>query len=236
MENVKISVVTPTVRPQGLGLVQKALKRQTFKEFEWIVVSPTQPSLDCIWIIDPPSQDGDCWSLNKAYNAALKVAKGELIVSWQDFTYAKPDTLERFWEHYQQEPQTLVTGVGNKYEDDTWTVVTWKDPRERDDQGAYYPCYFNDIEFNLAALPAAAFKAVGGFDEELDKHFGMDGYSVVDRLNLVGGWDFKLDQTIKSYSLEHGRSPDWEEKNAIHGPYNQRRNYYLANPILDYLK
>lgn len=40
----------------------------------------------------------------------------------------------------------------------------------------------------------------------------MDGISIVDRLNLIGGYEFKLDQTNKSYSLEHGRLPDWEEK------------------------
>jgi hypothetical protein len=63
----------------------------------------------------------------------------------------------------------------------------------------------------------------------------MDGYSVVDRLNLLGGYDFKIDQTIKSFSLEHGRPLMWEKKNAIHGPYNKRRQVYLNDPKLKYL-
>ena len=220
----KITVITPSVRPDGLKLVEKALKRQTFRDFDWIVQGKGGEIPDnCVW------------RLNRDYNIAIQKAKGELIVSWQDWTYANPDVLERFWNHYQEEPKTLVTGVGNKYQDDTWTVMTWKDPRERSDQGSYYPCYFNDIEWNFCAVPKQALYDVGGFDEYLDRWYGMDGYSVVDRINMIGGYDFKIDQGIKSYSLEHGRPPQWEEKNALHGPYNERRKDYLVNPLLPYL-
>lgn len=243
LSNPKITVITPTVRPEGLEVVKKALKRQTFTDFEWIIVTSVSViELDRIldhypykYVSEPPKDKEDVWTLNKAYNKAIANAKGELIVSWQDYTYAKPDTLEKFWFHYTQEPKTLVTGVGNKYQDDTWTVQTWKDPREREDQGTYYPCFFSDCEFNLCAVPTAAFYACGGFDESLDRYFGMDGYSVVDRLNMLGGWDFKIDQTIKSYSLEHGRPTDWDKKNALGQIYNLKRLDYLANARLGYL-
>ena len=238
-----ISVITPSVRIQGLSLVKKALKRQLFKNFQWLIVTPV-PSVEVtrildnypyIYIDEPQKQTGDYWTLNKAMNKAIAKAKGELVVSWQDWTYARPDALEKFWFHYQQEPRTLVTGVGNKYADESWTVRSWQDPRERDDQGTYYPCYFNDIEFNFCSVPKDAFYAVGGYDEYLDRFAGMDGYSVVSRLNLLGGWDFKIDQTNKSFSLEHGRLPEWEYKNAIHGEYKKREAIYVHNPVLSYL-
>lgn len=235
-----ITVITPTVRHDGLELVAKALKRQNHKDFEWIIVSPNEVRLDFpinyTWMQDPPKEPGDVWTLNKAYNNAIRAAQGELIVSWQDFTYARGDALEKFWNHYAHDRKKVVSGVGNKYSDETWTVTTWQDPRERSDQGSFYACFFNDIEFNFAAIPREAFFAIGGFDEWLDKHFGMDGLSVVDRLNILGGWDFHLDQTNKSFSLEHGRPENWEEKNAIHGPYDERRETYLENPVLPYLK
>lgn len=236
----KISVITPTVRPEGLKLVEKALKRQTLKDFEWIIIHPKSSEIGTLGVpvvdvIEPEKQIGDVWTLNKAYNAAIRQAKGELIVSWQDYTYADPETLERFWTHYQQEPNVLVGAVGNKYEDDTWTVKTWQDPRENNDNGVYYPVWFSDIEWNLNSVPKQALYDVGGFDEELDKYYGMDGYSVNARIARIGGYDFKLDQSIKSYSTEHSRLPDWEEKNAIHGPYQDRAKAYLANPKLTYL-
>jgi hypothetical protein len=222
----KISVITCSVREEGIPLAEKALKRQTFKDFEHIVQGREG------------SMEGNTWTLNQDYNIAIRKAKGDLIISWQDFTYAKPDTLERFWTHYEQEPRTLVGAVGNKYADDSWTVMTWKDPRERDDQGPYYPCYFSDIEWNLAAIPKEAIYAVGGFDESMDKAYGMDAYSVNDRINLIGGYDFKLDQTIKSYSLEHGRlnGSAWDKNNWNGEPYQEHRKSYLANPKLSYLR
>lgn len=240
-----ISVITPTVRPEGLKLVEKALMRQTYTDFEWLICAPKKltglvdenTTMEYTFVQEPVKQTGDVWSLNKAYNKLISVAKGQLIVSWQDFTYAKPDTLEKFWFHFTKEPKTLVTAVGNKYEDDTWKVMTWKDPRERDDQGTYYQCYSSDIEWNLASVPKEAILAVGGFDVSLDKKYGMDAYSVNDRIDLIGGYDFKIDQTIKSYSLEHGRlnGKEWDKNNWL-PIYNDVHKRYIEYPVLDYLK
>jgi len=219
-----ISVITPSIRPEGLALVEKALKRQTFKDFEWIVDTSSEKN------------EGDYWGIYKAYNRLLKKCKGELLVTVQDYTFFNPEGLEKFWFHFQQEPKTIVSGVGNKYSDDTWTVKTWQDPRERDDQGTFYQCFYNDIELNYSAWPKEAFYAVGGFDEYLDKYSSLCGLDVLDRLNMIGGWDFKLDQTNKSYSLEHGRLPGWDEFTPFNGAYDKRRQTYVANPKLSYLK
>lgn len=241
----KISVITPTVRPDGLDLIAKALKRQTLKDFEWVISTPRETPVPLMplppfWeatLVDPPMKEGDIWSLNKSYNQAISRAKGDLIVSWQDYTFAKPDALEKYWNHYEREKNAIVSGVGNKYQDETWTVTTWQDPRKRSDQGSYYPCYFSDIEWNFAAIPRAALYAVGGFDESMDIRYGMDGYSVVDRLNILGGWEFYLDQTNETFSLEHGRlnGEEWDRNNWNGKPYLEHREKYIGNPKLPYL-
>lgn len=234
---MKISVVTPSVRPEGLKLVEKALQRQTERDYEWIIVSPFKPSVACnLWVPSAKKEEGDYWTVYKDYNLALAKAQGELVVSWQDYTFADPDCLEKFWFHHTKEPKTIVSAVGGKYSEESFTIKTWDDPRETTNYGTYYPCFFNDIELNLAAFPKEAFYAVGGFDEYLDKYSSLCGLDVLDRLNLIGGYDFKLDQTIKSYSLEHGRLPDWEKNTPFKGAYTDRRKLYVVNPALDYLK
>jgi len=234
-----ISVITPSVRHEGLPVVEKALKRQTM-DFEWLIGSPTRPenlTIPFIWVKDPPKDKGDYWVLFKSYNALIRECKGELIVSIQDHTFFDPEALEKFWYHYQEEPKTLVTGVGNKYSDETWMTTTWQDPRERTDYGSYYQCSHRDIEFNFCSIPTEAFYAVGGFDEYMDKYSSLCGLDVVERLNAIGGWDFKIDQTNRSYSTEHGRPDGWEENNAIYGPWTERVKFYIENgPVLDYLK
>lgn len=234
-----ISVVTPTTRPEGLELVEKALKRQTYKEWEWIVSAPVYVKVKGFKIdqllSDPPKEPLDVWSLNKAYNKMLRHAHGELIVSWQDFTFADPDALEKFWWHYQANSKFVVSGVGNKYTDATWSTQTWQDPRERKDQGAFYECFPQDIEGNFAALPKGAFYEAGGFDEEMDQMFGLDFYDVMLRIDKLGKYKFYLDQTNKSYSLEHKRPERWQELNWItdgrYQKYARRRNKIR----LDYL-
>jgi hypothetical protein len=235
-----ISVITPTARIGGLQVVEQALRRQTHDDFEWIIGCPYKPSnltLPFTWVPDPERDKDDVWVLNKVYNAMIRAARGDLLVSIQDFTFFDADALEKFQTHFEQEPKTLVTGVGNKYIE-VYPVLgecVWQDPRINTNHGTYYPCYFNDIEWNFCAVPTAAMKAIGGFDESLDRYYGMDGYGVVDRLNLQGDWDFKIDQTIKSYSLPHGRPKDWDERNALGVVYHKKRQEYISNPVLNYL-
>lgn len=235
-----ISVLTPTIRKQGLELVKKALNKQTFQDFEWLIGSSFDPEIDeAIWVQDD-FKDG-LWSLNRIYNKLIKNSKADLIVSWQDYTFADSDVLEKFLFHFLTEPKTLVTGVGNKYhqvyplKDD----LVWKDPRERNDIGTYYPIYFNDVEWNLCSVPKQALLDIGGFDEAADYlYLGMDGYGVNDRINDFGGYDFKINQTIKSYSLVHARQDNWEKDNGIHGKYVLRKQELIANkvwPVLKYI-
>lgn len=236
---MKITVITPTIRKEGLALVDKALNNQTFTDFEWLIGSKFEPKdfTRASWIED--KHEGGIWTLNRCYNDLIKNSKGELIVSWQDFTWSDKYALEKFWYAYECEPRTLVSGVGNKYEDESWTQKNWQDPRERSDQGTFYGCDFADIEYNFCAVPKIAFYEIGGFDEGADfEYFGMDGYGVNERLWTLGGWDFKLHQGIKSYSLGHGRPQGWEEKNGVHGPYTGRKKKLFEQglwPKMNYL-
>lgn len=219
--DIKISILTPCVRPEGLEIVKKALDNQKFRNFEWLIGSKFNPNIGK-WISDDFS-DG-FWSLNRIYTKMIKEAKGELIVSWQDFTWADEKTLDKFWYCYELEPNTLVSAVGDKYTDETWQNKTWTDPRKRKDLGNFYPCYPSDIEWNLNSCPKEALDKIGYFDDEMDFiGLGMDGYGVNERIDTLGGYDFKLNQSIESFSIGHGRSDNWEKDNLIHGGYIKRK-------------
>ena len=61
----------------------------------------------------------------------------------------------------------------------------------------------------------AGLKEIGGFDEEADfLYFGLDGYQVNYRLEETGH-SFYCDPKIESFSLGHGRVPDWDKKNGM---------------------
>lgn len=231
---VKLSVLTPSNRTlEGLKVVEKALRRQTFSKdsYEWVIGSPQKPeglTLPFIWVQDPKKEEDDYWVFNKLMNKMVREAQGELIVSIQDFTSFTPQALNKFWFHFINNPNSAVSGVGGKYSDDTFIEQVWKDPRERDDQGTLYETYFNNWEGNFGSIPKKAILDVGGFDEYLDKYAGMDWYSVNYRAEKLG-YTYYMDQTNKSFSLEHGRYDYWEERNAINGPFQKRTKHYKDN-------
>ena len=209
----KICVITPTIRPEGLKLVEKALDEQTFTDFDWIIGSSFPPKCDWAdWVED--KFKGGYWTLNRIYNKLIKATDAPLIVSWQDFTYGDDTILERLWEHYQKNNKSLVSVTGHKYLDDTFALESWFDPRRTN--SLFTETSFNNVEWNLCSCPRKALVEIGGFLEDLDfEGFGMDGYCVNQRLNELG-YKFFLDNEVKSYSLMHGRVDKWEKNNLIH--------------------
>lgn len=235
---VKISVVTPSVRPEGLDIVRQSLNRQTFKDFEWIIVTPDNGEWskfrmelalkdgfindmvrlgdgENYLLFEPPKNEGDMYSLNKAWNAAFKRARGELIVSFVDMTWAPPDALENFWIHYENNPKALVGGIGHQYaevQNNKPEVLVWQDPRARTDFGSFYEISPIDLEFCLTSVPRQAIYDIGGWDEKWDQFAALSEKEACLRMDKLG-YKFYLDQSIEYRALTHPRlTKDWEER------------------------
>ena len=253
---MKISVITPSVRPEGLEIVARALQKQTFIDFEWIICTPN-PLFDgggpkpwakdkYRWIQD--DFKGGFWSLNRVYNKLFKEAKGKILVSWQDWIFAAPDALQKFVDKVE-ETNGIVSGVGDQYEKigkfGKPEVKIWNDPRKRKDLGDFYEVYPNDIEWNFAAFPKKAVFDVGGMDQELDfRGFGGDQLQIMERIDTVGYKSY-LDQTNESFTIRHDRSKhggqkNWDSKHVLfNGEYDKRKKELTDVgewPILSYLK
>ena len=123
---LKISVLTPTIRPEGLKMVARCLRRQDFIDWEWIIVIPKKMEIEVenaligypqpLVLIEPPKRPSDFYNLNKAWNLAYNKAEGELIVDIVDYIWFPPDTLTRLWNHYQANPKGLISAIGHQYE------------------------------------------------------------------------------------------------------------------------
>lgn len=233
----KISIITVTNRSGGLDLQWSAIRRQTFTDFEWVLCdtladkrrdvlkefSHNDPRIKHIQQNKP--KEGSVTGLAQAENQALNNASGELCVMLQDYIWIAPDTLERFWFHYQNTGgKALITGVGDIYgkpgkeevvdNQGLLTVfkepftgkpeqVTWRDPRKRNDQGTFYECWPNDIEFNFCMVPYKVFEDLGGLDEEYDMvGHAWDNVNVAQRADMLG-YKCYIDQTIECRGLDH---------------------------------
>src|SRR3990167_9819591 len=167
---MKISVLSVSNRQNGLDMVKRCLDRQTFDDFEWIIVSPLK--LDLPNVVPDPPKSTPYWNLNACYNAGIKKCKGELIVSIQDFIWFEPTALEKFWFNYKAVgPKACISGVGDIYKDienGKPENIIWNDPRKRNNVGGFSECNAIDIEFNFSAIPRQAYYDIGGCDEVLD--------------------------------------------------------------------
>ena len=208
-----ISVVTPSVRPEMLAFVDKCLKRQTFKEWEWIVISPIESEFGN-WVQDPPKRKEDFYRLNGAWNAGFKKAKGDLIISIQDGIWFPPDMLQKFWDHYQTNPKAIVGAIGYQYErieNGKPEGQMWRDPRATTNHGSFYECTPKDVEWSVCSMPRQALFDVGGLDEEFDKYAALSEKECNIRMDMMR-YKTNLDQSIEYRALHHPRlSADWDE-------------------------
>lgn len=74
-------MITPTIRPEGLKVMQECLARQTLKDFEWLVE------------VGLPNKS----DLNAALNRMIRRAKGEVLVFYQDHIKIENDGLSKFY-------------------------------------------------------------------------------------------------------------------------------------------
>ena len=218
---MKISVITPTIRPESLNIMQEALKAQTFKDFEWLVDINVTGEHD----------------LNASFNKLIKRAKGELIVFYEDYTKIIPDGLERFWKAYKEHPDTCFTaplGKVDKFGDSPrWD---WRVYKQNTSQTDYTDCSWNTCELDWGAIPKHILEAIGGFDERLDQWWSCDNLSVGKRAHLLG-YKFLCVFTNPAVAIDHDK--------VIKHPFRERFNprevnivmeEYNTNPKLDYLR
>lgn len=211
---MKITVVTPSVRKENLEIIEKCLKRQTFKSYQWLVGSPVDYGYGT-WVKDPPRKEGDFYGLNASWNEMFRKSRGELIVSIQDGIWFPPDMLEKCWNHYLADPKACVGAIGHQYSDvvnGKPENMVWQDPRARTDQGSFHEIYPNDLEFSVCSFPRQAVLDAGGIDEEYDKYAALSEKELAVRMNRLGYKQF-IDQSIEYRAIKHPRLNDkWEEK------------------------
>lgn len=241
-----ISVITLTTRPEGLRIVQDCLKKQSVRDFEWIVVAPQHVEIKGFAIdqllSDPPKNDRDVWTYNKALNKAIKHAKGDHIVFYQDNIWIPSDALEKllYWNTLKGD-DWCITGVGDIYmQVDKWgkpLMRIWSDPRKKDYKEAY-EINPEDWEMNFAFCPKKLLYEIGGADEKLDEYFGMDNISICERLDQMG-YRFWIDQSLEIRGIHHERNKEWDEKHAMHGAYGKIKQEWIERkvwPRLPFLK
>lgn len=235
---MKCSIITPTIRKEGLDVIRDSLIKQHHNDWEWLIGSPFNPNIkEAIWIKDDFS--GGYWSLNRIYNRLFRKSRNSLIISWQDWIWAPPDGLSKFVSAHESYPNAIIAGVGDQYEKrgkfGKPEIKVWSDPRKTKEYGSFYEVNPNDAEWNWCAIPKKAIYDIGGMDEKLDfLGYGGDQLQAVERMEACG-YRFYLDQTNESYTIRHDRSDfggqdKWDKHHVLfNGKYKERKQSLLVS-------
>lgn len=209
----KISVLTPSIRPDRLQVLKDCLDAQSFRDFEWLVCSPFEYQLSDKWFPEPTKSTDDFYTLNKAWNLLANQAQGDLLVLYVDSTTCSERALQLFWSHYQSDPMLCVSGVGIQTHDQ---IIQWIDPRWPKVGGVIDPL---DMEFRLASVPRKGWLDCGGQDPEFDRVAAWSDKELCYRLRKQG-YRMHLDGNIFYWFEQHlphtQTAPDWESK-AVEG-------------------
>lgn len=205
---MKISVCSPTIRPEGLVFVQKCLSEQTFHDFEWLVE------------VGYGKHD-----LNASYNRMIRRAKGEIFVSIQDYTKIPTDFLQKIHDNYKKD--TFYTIPVGKTLD--WESIEWDWRKHRTE------CTWNEWEIDAGFCPMDALWKIGGFDEKLDAKWSFDNASVGFRAN-AHGYKFEVFQGTRAIAYDHDKNIKHPfRKNYSPALFNELLEEYKFEPVLGYL-
>ena len=175
----KISVLTPSVRPEYLHYTQKTLQSQTFQDFEWLVeIGFTNKH-----------------TLSADLNKMLRRAKGERIVMLQDCILLGDTALEKIAE---LDPNIFYTfPIGKVMEFNKMPTWDWR----RHHKGEITA---NQWEADLAVAPRRAFIDIGGYDETFDEGWSWDNVEVAWRA-FYAGYKFECYPDIVGTALDHDK-------------------------------
>lgn len=200
---MKISVLTPSIRPEGLAITQKCLEKQTFQDFEWIqAVSLRNRGHDLNW----------------TYNDMLKRAKGTLIVSLQDYISVPPDYLEKFWNEHEKHPRGFITAPVGKVENLDFKPPAKWDWRAYEDAKPKWDCW----EIDSGCAPKSALFEIGGFDEELDLFWSCDNVNVGYRA-MLAGYEFYNLFSNPAIAYDHDAFIEHPFRKQFKPSFNKRR-------------
>lgn len=145
-----ISVLNLTNRPGGIDVLWANMKRQTFTEWELIIVDGrwrerekevknyiNDPRLT--YIRQSDKREGAYTNLAHADNEGFAACRGKLVVLLQDYIWIPPYSLDKFWEaHLALKGNALISGVGHQYDhpgkdfisDPNGKITVFKEPFE----------------------------------------------------------------------------------------------------------
>ena len=227
MKNIrKISVFTPTCNHDGLKVLALCLSRQTFEDFDWIIIdkdydlmwfqNEIQPLIGniAIYLPEKVQYPKRRYGLCNARNTLFQFLESDLLIEIQDYHWFPHNTLQRFWNIYTTLPDAIVTGtykivkMSSLYKCFEKEVLVDSDLEIIDNTcrphnvGLQSLNGFTGWECNFSSIPTGLLKLIGEYPEDLDDYYENDILHISMNAKILG-LPILMDTDMDYYSFEH---------------------------------
>ena len=212
---MKISVLTATCRDEHTSFQIEALRNQTFKDFEWVLIDDLykERATQVQWQIEDsfpfvhkaPKNITPYPSIASPFNDGLVYCHGKLVYFMNDYVLPKPECLGRHWEVYQKYPDAMISGRGlqvtihprdlltarGEYPAADYRTMLFETYFRKDKIEEYiYEAHRDGIQNWWAgrndSAPLEAILECNGFDEVFDGRWGGQDADLAQRLMTYG--------------------------------------------------
>jgi hypothetical protein len=259
-ESVKLTVYTPTIRRGFWNIMADNLSKQTYKNFEWVIVDDyprdrsdtaqeyaSKYKLDIKYLRGKPRKVKRTYGLCNANNTVMENATGEVLVFLQDFILIPLDGLEQIATLYRKHPDCLQALPDAYYapkikpdkEKEDWfngnTDVIGEFIRKNiriQNLGLRFSDNPMDFEQNYGAIPIKIARELGGWHEWLDEGLGWDNTDMAWR-SLQSGYKILIDETNIAVCIDHWKTLEGTPEHGLERErrLNDPRYYYIQEMV-----
>lgn len=229
-QDIKLTVFTPTIRSGFWNLMADNLSKQTYKNFEWLIVDDypedrkhlaekyaKKYNLDIRYMRGKLNRSKYNYALIQADNQAIFAAQGKLIVWLQDFILVPYEGLARLAKLHRRYPDCILAPVDRYYSmsvkpdldnKEDWfegkTEVVGKFLRKNIRIKREIIRYTNsphDFEMNFGAIPTNIARKLNGLWEFQDDGLGFNNTDIAFRA-LRSGFGIIVDERLQAVCLD----------------------------------
>jgi len=232
-EDIKVSIVTPTIRKGFWNIMANNIATQTYKNVEWLIIDDyeqnrealakeyaNQYKLDIKYLRGKSRKVKRTYGLVNANNTGLIHSKGQLIVILQDFVLMPKDGVEQLVVLHKMHPNALLAPC------DMYRAPKIKPDIESEDwfhgeldvEGEFIRANVRnknegirnsdlpfEFEQNYGAVPRAIAQDLGGWIEAFDEGLGFDNTEFCFRA-LRAGYELIVDDTNIATCIDHWKA------------------------------
>lgn len=241
-EDIKVSIVTPTIRKGFWNIMANNIANQTYKNIEWIIVDDYKEDrraiansyakkykLEIKYYRGKPRKHKRTYGLVNANNTGLMHSTGQLIVILQDFVLMPQDGVEQLVVLHKMHPNALLAPT------DVYKAPKIKPDIESEDwfhgdtdvEGTFIRSNIRnknegvrtsdnpfDFEQNYGAIPRNIANDLGGWNEFYDEGLGYDNTDIALRA-LYAGYELIVDDTNICVCIDHWEALQGTRENVI---------------------